>query len=158
MLGGNGSHRETALQARYFVPDVTGGSVGVGIMDNILGLLCSGEFDLQREALIALQNAVSSSDTGGGCTNGLAILLHHANRVAVLRELVQLLKVPAADSEVCMACMRVVRAVFDCRSQLSQTSPAMASVAQSALEVCYSAGMMDAIDDIQVLTRSLISI
>lgn len=147
ILGGRPAHRDLLLDARLCVetpsPTVFGAvqstaQVPLSIVDNLLAVICSAEFDLQREALLALQNASAEPAVVSGILNGPDA------GTALLSSLVQLMRVPG-DSEVVMASLRLVRALLE-----SAMATASSGECGSGSLVWDAEGLTDAVDDIQV--------
>lgn len=148
ILGGRPAHRDfLLLAARPCVLQTPSSTVfGAGlsavqtplsIVDNLLAVVCSAEFDLQREALMAMQNAAAEPAVVR------AILGGPDAGAALLSSLVQLLRVPG-DSEVVMASLRLVHVLLEC------DMAAGGGGGVGGRGVWDAEGLTDAVDDIQV--------
>ncbi len=112
-----------------FVCAATGGR---GLLANIVDALRSDEFSIQREALLAFQNA---------CREGDAVLQQVARDEtarALFAQLIGILKVNT-DCEASSACL----GIFQAAHRLWPTSDGL------VLGHCVSIGLMDVLDEIQ---------
>jgi hypothetical protein len=121
VLGADESYRARILQSTAYPQ----------LQQNITGALLSDRFELQKEALFALQNVLLA-----GISYANAML----SSEGMLSQLVQLLKAP--DSDVALAAIRVIRTVAKSSAQ--------------SLERFSQLSLYEALDDLQVST-SIIS-